>query len=500
MTDARFTRGSTMRHVAVMTTTSAIGLMALFAVDAANLFYISLLGQTELAAAIGFAGTLQFFLISVSIGLAIAATATVSRAIGAGETARARRLAASSAVTLVAVLSLVSLAVWIWRDAALGALGATGEAREIAGRFLAIVLPGMPFLGIGMVAGGLLRALGDARRAMYVTLGGGALAVVLDPLFIFGFGLGVEGAAIVSVITRVAVAAIGLRFAVGHHDMIARPSLSATLSDAAGFLRIAAPAVATQVSTPFGMAYLTGVVAQHGDEAVAGWAVVGRLTALAFGGIFALSGAVGPIFGQNLGAGRTDRIRATLRDALLFAAGYVTVVWTVLILLGPLIADGFGLAGRGREVFLVFTQLGAGAYLFTAALFVSNAAFNNLGKPTWSTGLNWTRDAAVIPILAFLLAPLIGAAGAVVVQAAAGIFVGTGAAILAWRYVAALDDGPSGPVEPAATAPEPPFSSGRSALAAQPVQPAPPAQPVQPAPEARADVPPGRLAERGETG
>jgi hypothetical protein len=54
---AVFTTGSTMRHVVVMTATSSVGLVSIFAVDALNLFYISLLGQQELAAAIGYAAT-----------------------------------------------------------------------------------------------------------------------------------------------------------------------------------------------------------------------------------------------------------------------------------------------------------------------------------------------------------------------------------------------------------------------------------------------------------
>ncbi len=81
---AKFVTGSTMRHVIVMTATGSIGLVSVFIVDALNLFYISLLGQQELAAAIGYAGTLMFFSISVSIGLSISATAITSRAIGAG--------------------------------------------------------------------------------------------------------------------------------------------------------------------------------------------------------------------------------------------------------------------------------------------------------------------------------------------------------------------------------------------------------------------------------
>ena len=78
-TAARFVTGSTMRHVIVMAGTGAIGLMAVFAVDLANLFYVSMLGDTSVAAAIGFAGTINFFHVAISIGMSIGVSATVAR-------------------------------------------------------------------------------------------------------------------------------------------------------------------------------------------------------------------------------------------------------------------------------------------------------------------------------------------------------------------------------------------------------------------------------------
>ncbi len=464
---ARFTTGSTMRHVAVMTVTGAVGLMSLFLVDVANLFYISLLGQAELAAAIGYAGTIQFFMISVSIGLSIAATATVSRAVGADDRAGARRLAASSMLILVAVLGLVAALIWLNRRAALMLIGAEGETLEIASGFLAIVLPSMPFLGVGMVSAGLLRSVGDARRAMFVTLTAGAVGAALDPLFIFdfGFGLGVDGAAIVSVLARLVTAGVGLWGAVRVHDLIGRLDLAAALGDARQLMAIAGPAVATQVSTPVGNAYLTRLVSEYGDSAVAGWAVTGRFTALAFAGIFTLSGALGPILGQNLGAGLYPRIRRAYRDALVFAACYVLVAWALLWLASDLIVAGFGLAGPGAEVLRAFTRFGAGAFLFTGALFVSNAAFNNLGRPAWSTGFNWSRDALAIPALGFVIGGASGAMGVVVIQALAALLVGTLAALTALRYVERLSARPEG--ERGYSAPQPAFASGRAAVATQ---------------------------------
>ncbi|MEO8248981.1 MAG: MATE family efflux transporter, partial [Burkholderiales bacterium] len=81
-----------------MASTGAIGLVAVFAVDLINLFYISRLGEKEIAAAIGFAGVVAFFHISIAIGLTIAVTAVVSRTIGSGRMAEARTLAMSSLV------------------------------------------------------------------------------------------------------------------------------------------------------------------------------------------------------------------------------------------------------------------------------------------------------------------------------------------------------------------------------------------------------------------
>ncbi len=462
MSAANFTTGSTMRHVAVMTATSSFGLLALFFVDAINLFYISLLGVTELAAAIGFAGTLQFFMISVSIGLLIAGSATVSRAIGAGETERARHLASSAALTAFLTMSVVSALVWIWREDALYLIGARGEALSEASRFLAIALPSVPLIGIGMSCSGTLRAIGEANRAMYVTLSGGAVAAVLDPILIFALDLGLTGAALAMVLTRMVIAGIGLWLVIGKHDMFARPSIANLVGDLPPLLKIAGPAIATQLSTPFGNAYLTNTVATYGDEAVAGWAVIGRISALAFGGLYALAGAVGPIVGQNYGAGIYDRIRSTYQNALIFVVGYVIFSWAVLAAVTSFITAGFGLTGIGAEVFSTFTIYAAGAFAFTGALFVANAAFNNLGRPLWSTMCNWSRDAVVIPLLVFAFAGTLGAAGVVWIQAAAGIIVGTGATILGWRTVSSIAARrPTAPGPAVVTAPA--FASGRAA-------------------------------------
>ena len=105
-----------MRHVAVMTATGAIGLMAVFAVDLLSLFWVSRLGDQAFKAAVGYVGLATFFAMSINIGLTIAVSATVSRALGAGDRPRGRRLAAS-ALTITAIISAaVSALMFVFRD------------------------------------------------------------------------------------------------------------------------------------------------------------------------------------------------------------------------------------------------------------------------------------------------------------------------------------------------------------------------------------------------
>ena len=386
-----FTTGSTMRHVVVMTTTSSVGLVSVFFVDALNLFYISLLGQQELAAAIGYASTVLFFSVSIAIGITIAASALVAKALGAGDMERARSLTAASLIYLFVALSAFTLLLFPNIEWSLSLLGAEGETLTKATSFMRIVVPSIPLLGLGMCLGALLRSRGDARRGMFVTLFGAIAALFLDPLMIFGFDLGIQGAAIATFMTRVILVIVGLHGVQYVHKMIGRPDFSDLKAHIAPFLKIALPAMATQLATPVGNAYVTSSIAEFGDDAVAGWAIVGRLIPVAFGVIFALSGSVGPIMAQNLGAGLLPRVMQSMRDALLFTLIFCATVWALLALGYGQLIWLFDAQGEAANLIRIFCLYVAGSFIFAGALFVSNAAFNNLGSPGQATIFNWAR-------------------------------------------------------------------------------------------------------------
>lgn len=148
---------------------------------------------------------------------------------------------------------------------------------------------------------------------------------------------------------------------------------------------VAGPAILTNLATPAAAAYVTRSMASFGPAAVAGQASIDRISPVAFGLVYALTGAVGPILAQNLGAGRVDRVREGLRDSLLFVVVAVLGAWAVLFLTQGLIVRTLSVQGEAADLIRLFCTFTAGSFLFTGALFVANAAFNNLGFPLLST-------------------------------------------------------------------------------------------------------------------
>ncbi len=442
---AIFLEGDLMRHVVIMSLSTSIGLVSIFLVDFVDLLFISMLGEAELAAAVGFAGTILFFTFSVSIGLTIAAGALAAQRIGRGDHTEARRIMTSAITFGMSVAVLTALTFWYYAPSLIALIGANGETADFAVRYLRIVVLAMPIAALGMMASGLLRAHGDARRAMTVTLSAAITNAILDPILIFGFGLGLDGAAYASVASRFAMAITALYPVFKHYGGLARLNPSRFIKDLRPIFAIAGPAMLTNVATPFGNGFITRAVSDFGDAAVAGYAVAGRLTPLAFCVIFALSSAVGPIIGQNLGAKNYPRIRGTLYKSVQFAALCTYIAWVLLAIFNGFISSSFSLSGEGRQIIFWFALVVAPLFVFNGTLFISNAAFNNLHRPLFSTVLNWGKNTIGVVPFAIVGASLGGAPGVLIGQAIGGVVFGLLGFWLAIRLVDKYERGDADP-------------------------------------------------------
>lgn len=445
-TSATFLQGSIFKHVAVMTLTGALGLMTLFVVDLADLYFLSSLNTTNITAAIGFAGALAFANLSLSIGTGIASAALVARNLGAGQVQRAKEFSTGGMVVSLTFSAVYTLLIDLLIGPILNLMGAVGETAWQAKIFIWTVSPGFIFLGGALACSFSLRGLGDAKRAMYITLSSAAITLILDPIFIFGFGWGIVGAGAANAISYALCFCVGLYSLRGIHKFYAPFSIMTMKRDFPAIWSIAFPTVLAQLATPFAAAYMNYVMAPYGDNIVAAGTVVNRVVPVAFGVVFALSGAVGPIIGQNFGAKNYHRVKRALRDGLVFAIIYSVVMAILLFLFRDKIIAAFHVTGRAAELVNFFATWISMSWALVGGLFVANAAFNNLGKPVYSTWANWGR--ATLGTIPFAIAGAAwgGPEGIMVGTAIGSAIFGLGAMIIAYRLVDRISGGPTSAV------------------------------------------------------
>jgi putative MATE family efflux protein len=301
--------------------------------------------------------------------------------------------------------------------------------------YLEILIPTMPILLMGIVASAALRSHGAAKLSMMVTLIAGVVNAVLDPIFIFVLDMGLEGAAWASVLSRVSVAVTGIWYLTRRYGGFAGVSITATLKDLRPIVAIAAPAILANIAAPIGGAYVVKAAAEFGEAAVAGLAIIGRITPIAFALIFAMSGSIGPIIGQNFGAGRHDRVRQTFNISVFLIVIYVIPVVGVMYILRAPIADLFNAQGVARDLIYLFCGPLSLAWIFNGIIFIGNASYNNLGHPFYSTWVNWGRNTLGIIPFVYLGAQYWGASGVLIGQMAGGVFVAIASYVLAERLM-----------------------------------------------------------------
>lgn len=388
MSQAKFLHGSIIKHVMTMAATNALGISALFMVDLADIYFIGLLDNSALTAAIGYASAILFFTTAISIGLVTVNSAQVAKSIGQHNSVQAAQQVSHISCYAVSCISCIAVLFYYFAPEILTQLGAQGEVLKEAVRYLRIILLSAPVLALAMQMSATLRSLGNAKHAMYVTLGGGIINALLDPLLIFVFKMDLQGAAIASAVSRCVQLLIGLYFVFCKYNMLAHLDYANFWRNIKSISRIAFPAVLTQVATPLGNLYVTYEVAKFGSQYIAGWAIIGRIIPVAFAMLFAISGAVGPIISQNYGALQLTRVKEVLNQSIKFVISYTLVVSLLLSMCQEFVVDMFNAKELSAVILRIFCQYIPVTFIFTGISFVAMACLNNLGYTKYATLLN----------------------------------------------------------------------------------------------------------------
>lgn len=413
-----------------MTVPVLFGITTLMAQSFIDTYFLGMVGDRELAA-YSFGFPILMIVTSVAIGLGAGTSSVVARAIGAGDHRRARRLSTDSLLLSFLVTAALSLVGILTIEPLFRLLGAPADMIPMIRTFMTILYCGVPFLVIGMVGTSSMRATGDTVLPSKLMVAGAILNVGLDPIFIFGLGpfpaLGLNGAAIAALLARGVMFAGTIYFLAFRLDLISfkKAEPGEVRRSWQDILHVGLPAAGTNAIVPVGMALITAMIARYGPEAVAGFGVASRVESMVLVIYYAMSSIIGPFVGQNLSAGKEDRIQHALRLCARFCVVSGLVIATGLALLSGIVPQLFSDNPAVTDVTRLFMWMAPISYGAYGLVMVVNAAFNGLGNPMPGVAISVTRILILYVPLAFVGQSFFGIAGIFGAYAVANILSGT---------------------------------------------------------------------------
>ena len=426
---AKLTQGSVARHLANMTLPMLLGITTMMAQSFIDAWFLGRVGDLALAA-YSFGFPILMIAISIAIGLGAGTSSVVARAIGSEDHHRASRLTTDSLILSFLITAAVSLLGILTIEPLFHLLGAPADMIPLIRGYMLILYAGVPFLVGGMVGMSSMRATGDTRLPSKLMICGAILNVILDPILIFGPGplpaMGLNGAAAASVISRATIFAWALYLMVNRLEMVSfkMPHAAELKKSWAAILHVGLPAAGTNAIVPIGLSAITAMIAQYGPEAVAGFGVASRIESLVLVIFYALSSIIGPFVGQNLSAGKEQRIQEALRMCAVFCIACGVLIAIILALLSGVLPGLFSSSEnvtRVTRMFLWIAPIGYGAY---GIVMVVNAAFNGLGNPLPGVAVSVTRIMVLYLPLAFLGQRWLGIPGIFCAYALANMLAG----------------------------------------------------------------------------
>lgn len=378
-----------------MTVPMIFGMITLMLFNIVDTFFVSMLGTDQLAA-ISFTFPVTFTVISLAIGLSIATSAIIAKALGANNKAEARFDGAVALIVSALLVIFTSFIGYLLIDPIFSLLGATPDLLVYIRDYMAVWFIGSALLITPMIGNAVLRASGDTKTPSIIMGGAGVINAILDPILIFGFGpipaLGIQGAAIASVIAWSFGVAFILYLLIIKRKLVAwekcqQSFMSATMK----MLKIGVPAASANMLTPIAMAIMTAIVATYGAHAVAAFGVGSRIESIASIVVLALSMTLPPFISQNFGANRYDRVQQAYLISLKFVLVWQFIIYLVLIALSGVIGHIFAKEQNVIDVIKLFIYILPLGYGLQGIIILTNSSLNALHKPMHALVLSIVR-------------------------------------------------------------------------------------------------------------
>lgn len=402
---------------------SVLSVLVMVLYNMTDLFFIGLLHDTAQTAAVSVVSPVFTLASAGSTVLGMGGCAVAAASLGAGDRQDARTVSSLCGWCAILVGAALALGLNLGCTPLLGLLGANAEVLPHAQAYLRILALGAPAMIFSVSAATLLRADGAIRRGLVGNLAGNATNMVLDPVFIFGFGWGIAGAAAATVLGNLVASAIYLTY-------ILRRSTALSLSPADALRRPGRLGRVLALGLPNGVSSLLSglagsfsnrMLAEYGTAALAAMAAADKATMVVSLVQMGICMGVQPLLAYNVGARNRPRLQAALRrlSALTFGFGALFMAVCLLgqnALLGLFLSDAEALAlGRRLLPWLLVASPLLGFY------YLSTNFLQALGRAAGATVLSALRQGALLIPALYLLHSLLGLPGLAAARAVADL-------------------------------------------------------------------------------
>ena len=328
-------------------------------------------------------------------------SAFLSLKLGEKKQEEARKGVANGILTSIIISILLFIVIISFLPQLLNVFGCTDALREYALSYGFIIVIGLPFMMIGTTLNSIIRADGNPKYAMTSMLIGAILNIVLDPIFIFVFNMGVEGAAIATVISQFVTFLMNIlcirkfkSIKIEKQDFKLKPALAGKVS------MLGISSFITQMAIVVVMAFENNLLGKYGAESEFGseipitvLGIVMKISQILNSIIIGIAAGAQPILGYNYGAAKYDRVKKTLKIVLSLSV----VVSTVAFILFQTIPDKLiSIFGSGDALYMEFACLAFRTYLMLCICngiqIPSSIFFQAIGKGIKSAFLSLSRQ------------------------------------------------------------------------------------------------------------
>lgn len=395
-----------------------VAMLMVLIYNLADTFFI---GQTHNAyqvAAVSLATPVFLMFMAVGTIFGIGGTSVISRAMGEGKTEYAKKVCSFCMWACVGVGIVMSVLFLLFMDSILLLIGASEDTWEYAKSYLTIVSCSGVFVLISNCYSNILRAEGQATKAMIGQIIGNLLNIVLDPILILGFSWNITGAAIATVIGNVMAAGYYIAYFLQGKSTLSIRIRDFSVKDkiCSSVLVIGIPASLASVLMSISQMIMNGLMAGYGDMAIAGIGVAMKVTMITGMIAMGIGQGIQPLLGYCVGAKTWERYKKIMRFSMWFAF-FLGLIMTVFcyIFTNQIVSvflteqSAFDYAVQFARILLSTSTLFGVFYVLTNALQAMGAAVSSLI-------INLSRQGLIyIPAL-FILKAVLGVTGLVWAQ------------------------------------------------------------------------------------